>query len=149
MAGLLEANDRMRDDGLDLVLQAAATAFGFVSVHPRGRQRTAHRCLIHHVLAERRFTPPGLIFPISSMMLDRIDDYRATLQGHAAPLLPFIEWRPNSSSPASGAPSKKICRARSTTCAATTWPSSASWKRWKCRTATGNSSSSPFPGETF
>ena len=34
MAGLIEANDRMRDDGLDPVLQAAATAFGFVYVHP-------------------------------------------------------------------------------------------------------------------
>jgi hypothetical protein len=27
-------------------------------------------------------------------MLDRIDDYRATLQAHSGPLMPFIEWRP-------------------------------------------------------
>lgn len=95
MAGMLEANDRMRDDGLDPVLQAAATAFGFVYVHPfdDGNGRL-HRCLIHHVLAERRFTPPGLVFPVSSVMLDRIDDYRTTLRGHSAPLMPHIEWRP-------------------------------------------------------
>jgi hypothetical protein len=34
MEGLLEANDRMRDDGLDQVLRAAATAFGFVYINP-------------------------------------------------------------------------------------------------------------------
>ncbi len=33
-AGMLVANNRMRDDGLDPVLQAAATAFGFIYVHP-------------------------------------------------------------------------------------------------------------------
>ena len=52
MGGLLDANDRMREDGIDPVLNAAATAFDFVYVHPfqdgNGRM---HRCLIHHVLA--------------------------------------------------------------------------------------------------
>lgn len=95
MGGLLEANDRMRDDGIDAVLKAAATAFGFVYVHPfqdgNGRM---HRCLIHHVLAERKFTPPGMVFPVSSVMLDRIDDYRSTLQTHSGPLMPYIDWRP-------------------------------------------------------
>lgn len=94
MSGLIEANDRMRDDGIDAVLKAAATAFGFVYIHPfedgNGRM---HRCLIHHVLAERKFTPPGMVFPVSSVMLDRIDDYRTTLQSHSGPLMPFIEWR--------------------------------------------------------
>lgn len=95
MAGLLAANDRMCDDGVDAVLKAAATAFGFVYIHPfedgNGRM---HRCLIHHVLTERRFTPPGLVFPVSSVMLDRVDEYRRTLQAHSAPLMPFIAWRP-------------------------------------------------------
>jgi hypothetical protein len=95
MAGMLEANDRMREDGIDPVLQAAATAFGFVYVHPfeDGNGRL-HRCLIHHVLAERKFTPAGLVFPVSSVMLDRIDDYRTTLQAHSEPLMQFVEWRP-------------------------------------------------------
>ncbi|MBM3819376.1 MAG: Fic family protein [Acidimicrobiia bacterium] len=95
MTHMLEANDRMRDDGLDPVLQAAATAFAFVYVHPfeDGNGRL-HRCLIHHVLAERTFTPPGMVFPVSSVMLARIDDYRTTLQAHSGPLMPFIEWRP-------------------------------------------------------
>jgi hypothetical protein len=95
MAGLIEANDRMRADGIDPVLKAASSAFGFVYIHPfqdgNGRM---HRCLIHHVLAERKFTPPGMVFPVSSVMLDRIDGYRAALQAHSGPLMPFIEWRP-------------------------------------------------------
>jgi hypothetical protein len=97
MAGLLEANDRMRGEDVDPVLEAAATASGFVYVHPfeDGNGRV-HRCLIHHVLAERKFTPPGMVFPVSSVMLDRIDDYRSTLQTHSGPLMPFIEWRATS-----------------------------------------------------
>jgi len=95
MAGLIEANDRMRADGIDPVLKDAASAFGFVYIHPfqdgNGRM---HRCLIHHVLAERKFTPPGMVFPVSSVMLDRIDEYSAALEAHSAPLMPFIEWRP-------------------------------------------------------
>jgi prophage maintenance system killer protein len=52
MAGLLEANDRMHEDDPDPVLKTAATAFGFVYIHPfeNGNGRV-HRCLIHHVLA--------------------------------------------------------------------------------------------------
>jgi hypothetical protein len=77
------------------VLQAAATAFGFVYVHPyQDGNGRLHRCLVHHVLAERKFTPAGMVFPVSSVMLDRIDDYRETLQGHSGPLMGFIDWRP-------------------------------------------------------
>ena len=94
MTDMLQANDRMRDDGVDPVLQAAATAFAFVYVHPfQDGNGRLHRCLIHHVLAERKYTPPGLVFPVSSVMLDRIDDYRSTLEAHSGPLMPFIEWR--------------------------------------------------------
>jgi Fic family protein len=85
----------MRASELDPVLQAAATAFGFVNVHPfeDGNGRL-HRCLIHHVLGERGFTPPGLVLPVSSVMLDRIDGYRRALQEHSSPLMDFIDWRP-------------------------------------------------------
>lgn len=95
MAGLIAANVRMREDGLDPVLQAAATAFGFVYVHPfQDGNGRLHRCLIHHVLADRKFTPPGMVFPVSSVMLDRIDDYRTILQSHSGPLMEFVDWRP-------------------------------------------------------
>jgi len=93
--GLINANERMRESTLDPVLQAAATAFGFVYIHPyQDGNGRVHRCLIHHVLAERKFTPPGIVFPVSSVMLDRIDDYRTVLQNHSGPLMHFIEWQP-------------------------------------------------------
>ncbi len=95
LTGLLAANERMRECSLDPVLQAAATAFGFVYVHPyQDGNGRVHRCLIHHVLAERKFTPQGMVFPVSSVMLDWIDDYRKTLQAHTALLMDFIDWRP-------------------------------------------------------
>lgn len=95
MPGLTECNNTLRKSTLDPVLQAAAIAFGFVYIHPLadGNGRL-HRCLIHHVLAERKFTPAGMVFPVSSVMQDRIDDYRETLQSHSAPLMDHIDWRP-------------------------------------------------------
>lgn len=95
VAGLIDANNRMRDSSVDPVLQAAALAFGFVYIHPLadGNGRL-HRCLIHHVLAERQFSPAGMVFPVSSVMLERIEEYKQTLQGHSGPLMDYIEWRP-------------------------------------------------------
>ena len=94
MAGMLHANDRMSADGVDAVLEAAATAFGFVYIHPfQDGNGRLHRCLVHHVLAERKYTPAGVVFPVSSVMYDRIDEYRKTLQAHSRPLMDFIQWR--------------------------------------------------------
>lgn len=96
MSALIECNQELHTgDIMDLhpVLQATILAFGFVYIHPladaNGR---LHRCLIHHVLAKRNFTPPGMVFPISSVMRDRIDDYRTVLQEHFVPLMDFIDW---------------------------------------------------------
>lgn len=95
MQGMIAANERLRRGTLDSVLQAAATAFGFVYIHPLqdGKGRL-HRCLIHHVLAERKFAPPGMVFPVSPIMLDRFEAYRDTLQAHSGSLMNFIERRP-------------------------------------------------------
>jgi hypothetical protein len=91
----LVAFDRGAAPQLDPVLAAAALAFGFVYIHPfeDGNGRL-HRYLMHHVLAERGFNPQGLVFPVSAAILDRIDDYRRTLESYSARLLPLIEWEP-------------------------------------------------------
>jgi Fic/DOC family protein len=95
MEGMIAANERMRGGEPDSVLQAAATAFGFVYIHPfQDGNGRLYRCLIHHVLAERKFTPPGMVFPVSPVMLDRIDIYRDTLRAHSGPLMDYIKWRP-------------------------------------------------------
>lgn len=80
---------------LDPVVSAAALAFGFVYMHPfeDGNGRL-HRYLIHHVLAKRGFSPPGLVFPVSSAILDRIDSYRTVLESYSRRLLPLVRWQP-------------------------------------------------------
>jgi hypothetical protein len=94
VVGLLEAHLRMRSDQIDPVVHAAAIAFGFVFIHPlQDGNGRLHRCLIHHVLADRGFTPTGIVFPVSSVMLDEIDTYLETLRQHSLPLMDHIEWR--------------------------------------------------------
>lgn len=80
---------------LDPVIAAACLAFGFVYIHPftDGNGRI-HRYLIRHVLAERGFSPPGLVFPVSAVMLREIGTYRAVLQGYSSAVLPLIRWEP-------------------------------------------------------
>jgi hypothetical protein len=93
--GMITANDRMGTDALDPVLQAAAIAFGFVYIHPlQDGNGRLHRYLFHHVLAERKFMPSGMVFPVSSVIFDRIEEYKNTLQQHSAPLMESIAWRP-------------------------------------------------------
>lgn len=77
----------------DPVVAAAIVAFGFVYIHPfeDGNGRI-HRWLIHHVLARGGFNPPGIVFPISAVILRRIEDYRKVLESYSKPLLRFIDW---------------------------------------------------------
>ncbi len=80
---------------LDAVLAAAVLAFGFVYIHPfeDGNGRL-HRYLIHHILTQRGFNPPGVVFPVSAAILERIEDYRRVLESYSKRLLPFVEWEP-------------------------------------------------------
>lgn len=100
LEGLIEglaAFDSGAVQELDPVIAAAALAFGFVYIHPfeDGNGRL-HRYLIHHALAERGFNPPGLVFPISSVILERIADYRRVLEDYSFRLLPVVEWEATS-----------------------------------------------------
>lgn len=89
------AFDRDRAPDLDPVIAAAILAFGFVFAHPfvDGNGRL-HRYLIHHALAARGFNPPGVVFPVSATILERIDDYRAALETTSARILPHVRWKP-------------------------------------------------------
>lgn len=94
IAGLIAYSKRTTNQ-IDPVSAAAALAFGFVFIHPfsDGNGRI-HRYLIHHVLAENGYNPPGMIFPVSSSMLQRIDEYGAVLREYSQGILPFIKWEP-------------------------------------------------------
>jgi len=91
----MTAFDRGPAGALDPVIAAAVLAFGFVYIHPfdDGNGRI-HRYLIHHILAQRGFNPPGIVFPVSAAILDRIEEYRAVLEDYSQRLLSVIDWQP-------------------------------------------------------
>ena len=95
LSGFIETYQLLCDSDHDAVLMAALIAFGFVFIHPfeDGNGRI-HRYLFHHVLAEKGFVSKGLVFPVSAVILERIDDYRQTLEHYSKPRLDLIEWRP-------------------------------------------------------
>ena len=94
VAGMI-AFAQTKAQSLDPVVAAAVLAFGFVYIHPfeDGNGRL-HRYLFHHVLAQRGFNPPGVVFPISSAILERIDEYRDVLESYSERLLPLVDWKP-------------------------------------------------------
>ncbi len=93
MSGLLLAAEMLVESGFNPVLTAAVIAFGFVFIHPftdgNGRM---HRYLIHHVLSATKFTPEGIIFPVSAAILDKIGSYQKILESYSHPLLDLIDW---------------------------------------------------------
>jgi Fic family protein len=97
ISGLLETNRILINDNFNPVLAAALIAFGFVFIHPfeDGNGRI-HRYLIHHILARKKFSAQGIIFPVSSSILDHINDYKMVLESHSKPILDFIEWKETS-----------------------------------------------------
>lgn len=95
LSGLMETRRLLNESDYDAMLAATLIAFGFVFIHPfeDGNGRI-HRYLFHHVLAEKEFAPAGLAFPVSALILERIDEYRKALEHYSRPRLGLIEWRP-------------------------------------------------------
>jgi hypothetical protein len=93
--GIASYDARAGRGAMDAVAAAAVIAFGFVYVHPfeDGNGRI-HRWLIHHALAAAAFAAPGLVFPVSAVMLREMPAYKAVLESYSRPLLPHIRWEP-------------------------------------------------------
>lgn len=93
MQGWMEMVRRLYQSPIDAVCAAAAVSFGFVFVHPFGDGNgRIHRFLIHHLLARLRFTPEGLLFPVSAVMLRDRRNYNQVLAAHSASIAPFIQY---------------------------------------------------------
>jgi Fic family protein len=94
MQGLLNTAKKLEDEKFHPVLTAAKIAFGFVFIHPfeDGNGRI-HRYLIHHLLSIMKYSPQGIIFPVSAAILEKIEDYKNVLENYSHPLLDFIEWK--------------------------------------------------------
>jgi hypothetical protein len=85
---------RVEKDRVDAVCAAALTGFGFVFVHPfeDGNGRI-HRFLIHHSLAKLGYTPQGIVFPVSAVMLRNLAKYDKALTAFSGRIRPFVEYR--------------------------------------------------------
>jgi len=93
MDGLIAAHKRLDAGDVPAVVHAAAVAYGFVFLHPfeDGNGRI-HRFLIHNILARHKFTPAGIIFPVSAAMLKNLADYDGSLESFSRPLMALIEY---------------------------------------------------------
>jgi hypothetical protein len=93
MAGWMAMTRRLVESEVDPVVAAAVSAFGFVFVHPfeDGNGRI-HRFLMHHILAKRGYSPPGMIFPVSAAILRDRPAYDAVLESFSGAIRAFIQW---------------------------------------------------------
>ncbi len=93
MDGLLRCMQRMSASGVEPVIQAAAAAFGLVFIHPftDGNGRL-HRLLIHYLLSRSGFTPTGIVFPISAVILQKRSEYDAALESVSRPAMRLIDY---------------------------------------------------------
>lgn len=94
MQGVLDTVELLIHSRIDAVICAAVVAFGFVYIHPfeDGNGRL-HRYLMHYVLTKKKFSPQGVIFPVSAAILNNVAEYRAVLESYSTHLLDFIEWK--------------------------------------------------------
>ena len=78
---------------VDPVCVAGAGAFGFVFIHPfdDGNGRI-HRFLVHHILAKLKFSPSGVVFPVSAAMLRDMAAYDQALEAFSAAIAPFVRY---------------------------------------------------------
>jgi len=88
MKGWFDSLETMVNSGCHPVIMASIISFGFVFLHPfeDGNGRL-HRFLLHYILSKYKFTPVGVIFPISAIMLQNIRDYDAILESISKPLM--------------------------------------------------------------
>ncbi len=93
MDGLFSVHRRLTEGGVHPVVHAAAIAYGFVFLHPfeDGNGRI-HRLLIHNILACRGFTPEGVIFPVSAVMLKHPAAYDDSLESFSRPLMHLVDF---------------------------------------------------------
>ena len=93
MGGWMKTAELLEGARIDPVSIAAALSFGFVFIHPfeDGNGRI-HRFLVHQVLARSGFSPKGVLFPVSAVMLRNMAGYDEVLRMYSSSILPFIDY---------------------------------------------------------
>ncbi len=95
--GLLRTHRHMAQSAIPPIIHAASLSYGLLFIHPYadGNSRT-HRFLLHNILAQREYTAPGELFPLSARMLDHRDVYAQSMypfQAHIGEAVQY-RWRP-------------------------------------------------------
>ncbi len=93
MRGLLTSHRLMMTGDVSAIVHAAVIAYGFVFIHPfeDGNGRI-HRFLIHNIFSIRGIVPEGLMFPVSSVMLNNPEGYNDSLDAFSLPLNRLVEY---------------------------------------------------------
>lgn len=93
MAAWMRMLSRIYESRMDAVCAAAAASFGFVFIHPfdDGNGRI-HRFLIHHILARLGFSPQGLLFPVSAVMLRDRRAYDRVLSAYSSSVMRLLQY---------------------------------------------------------
>jgi hypothetical protein len=91
MNDLLFSFKIIEESQINPVVAAAILSFLFVFIHPfeDGNGRI-HRFLIHYVLSRLKFTPEGVVFPISAAIMRDAKSYDKVLETFSKPLMELI-----------------------------------------------------------
>ena len=95
MDGFLATLKKVLSAGdLDAVVLAATMSFAFVFIHPfdDGNGRL-HRYLMHYILSRMGFSPLGMIFPVSAVLLKNQVRYDRMLETFSRRLMDVLDYR--------------------------------------------------------
>lgn len=78
---------------IDPAIAATCAAFGLVFVHPfRDGNGRLHRFLLHHILQQAGYTPPGVALPLSARMLSSLETYSRLLKAYSQPRTALLDY---------------------------------------------------------
>lgn len=93
MEGVAKLAELGAANTIDPAIAATCAAFGLVFVHPfRDGNGRLHRFLLHHVLRQAGYTPPGVVLPLSTRMLSSLETYSRLLKAYSQPRTALLDY---------------------------------------------------------
>lgn len=93
MDGVAKLAQMGAENVIDPAVAATCAAFGLVFVHPfRDGNGRLHRFLLHHILRQAGYTPPGVVLPLSARMLSSLEIYSRLLKAYSQPRTALLDY---------------------------------------------------------
>ena len=93
MDGVAKLAQMGAENTIDPAVAATCAAFGLVFVHPfRDGNGRLHRFLLHHILRQAGYTPPGVVLPLSARMLSSLETYSRLLKAYSQPRTALLDY---------------------------------------------------------